>query len=74
MIKLNLKFQEKPNVVGVVLLFILTLVVNLAIGFGVCAGCTYLACMFFGLNWSVEFAAGVFFVMVMLWWFLSDTN
>ena len=72
MISLNLKYQEKPNSWKIVGLFILMLIVNLAIGFGICAGCTYLACMFFGFNWSIEFAAGCFFIMVMLWWFTTD--
>lgn len=74
MINLNLKFQEKPSSWKIVGLFILMLIVNLAIGFGVCAGCTYLACMFFGFNWSIEFAAGCFFIMVMIWWFTADSR
>ena len=74
MINLNLKFQEKPSSWKIVGLFILMLIVNLALGFGVCAGCTYLACMFFGFNWSIEFAAGCFFIMVMIWWFTADSR
>ena len=74
MINLNLKFQEKPSSWKIVGLFILMLIVNLAIGFGVCAGCTYLACMFFGFNWSIEFAAGCFFIMIMIWWFTADSR
>lgn len=72
MINLNLKFQEKPSSWKIVGLFILMLIVNLAIGFGICVGCTYLACMFFGFNWSIEFAAGCFFIMVMIWWFVAS--
>ena len=72
MIKLKLNLQEKPNSWKIVALFILMLIVNLAIGFGLCALCTYIACMCFGFNWSIQFAAGVFFLMVMLWWFVSD--
>lgn len=72
MINLNLKFQEKPSSWKIVGLFILMLIVNLAIGFGICVGCTYLACMFFGFNWSIEFAAGCFFIMVMIWWFVTS--
>ena len=72
MINLNLKFQEKPSSWKIVGLFILMLIVNLAIGFGICVGCTYLACMFFEFNWSIEFAAGCFFIMVMIWWFVAS--
>lgn len=72
MISLNLKCQEKLSSWKIVGLFILMLIVNLAIGFGICAGCTYLACMFFGFNWSIEFAAGCFFIMVMIWWFVAS--
>ena len=72
MISLNLKCQEKLSSWKIVGLFILMLIVNLAIGFGICAGCTYLACMFFGFNWSIEFAAGCFFIMVMIWWFVTS--
>lgn len=72
MISLNLRCQEKLSSWKIVGLFILMLIVNLAIGFGICAGCTYLACMFFGFNWSIEFAAGCFFIMVMIWWFVAS--
>ena len=71
-ISLNLKCQEKLSTWKIVGLFILMLIVNLAIGFGICAGCTYLACMFFGFNWSIDFAAGCFFIMVMIWWFVTN--
>lgn len=74
MISLNLNYQEKLSSWKIVGLFLLMLIVNLAIGFGVCAGCTYLACMFFGFNWSIEFAAGCFFIMVMVWWFTTDSR
>ena len=72
MISFNIK-KEADNALGavaVVLLCILAIVVNFAIGFGICTLCTYLACMFFGFNWSIEFAAGCFFIMVMIWWFV----
>lgn len=72
MISLDFKFKDDPNIVAVVLIFIGVLLLNLAIGFGICAGCTYLACMFFGFNWSIEFAAGCFFIMVMIWWFVTS--
>ena len=65
-------FKEEPNIVAVVLIFIGVLLLNLAIGFGICVGCTYLACIFFGFNWSIEFAAGCFFIMVMIWWFVTS--
>ncbi len=70
--KINKEAEDALDAVIVVLLCILVIVVNLAIGFGVCAGCTYLACMFFGFNWSIEFAAGCFFIMVMIWWFTTS--
>lgn len=50
------------------------LIVQWAIGFGLCVLCTNLACMFFGFNWSIEFAAGCFFLMIMLWWFTWHGN
>lgn len=70
--KINKEADNALDVVVVVLLFILAIAVDFAIGFGICAGCTYLACMFFGFNWSIEFAAGCFFIMVMIWWFTTS--
>ena len=67
--KLRFNYREDVNIVGVVLAVLLLLVLYLAIGFGICVACTYLACMFFGFNWSMEFAAGVYFIMIMLGWF-----
>lgn len=75
MINVSLKLKEEPGALGLVLYVLVivgVLILNLAIGFGICAGCTYLACMFFGFNWSIEFAAGCFFIMVMLWWFVTS--
>lgn len=74
MISFKIK-KEADNALGavvLVLLCILAIAVNFAIGFGICAGCTYLACMFFGFNWSIDFAAGCFFIMVMIWWFVTS--
>ena len=50
MISFNIK-KEADNALGavaLVLLCILAIAVNFAIGFGICALCTYFACMFFG--------------------------
>lgn len=74
MISFNIK-KEADNALGavtLVLLCILAIAVNFAIGFGICALCTYFACMFFGFNWSIEFAAGCFFIMVMILWFVTS--
>lgn len=72
MIKVSLKLKEEPGALGLVL-YVLgivgVLILNLAIGFGICALCTYVACMCFGFNWDIVFAFGVFCLMVMLWWF-----
>lgn len=69
MIKLKLQLSEKMEK-HIYLYLILLLIAFLIIGFGLCALCTYVACMCFGFNWSIQFAAGVFFLMVMLWWFV----
>ena len=69
---INKEADDALDAVIVVLLCILAIVVNFAIGFGVCTLCTYLSCMFFGFNWSIEFAAGCFFIMVMIWWFVTS--
>ena len=73
---INFKIKKEADnaltAVIVVLLCILAIAVNFAIGFGICTLCTYFACMFFGFNWSVDFAAGCFFIMVMIWWFVTN--
>ena len=56
MISLDFKFKDEPNIVAVVLIFIGVLLLNLAIGF----------------DWSIDFAAGCFFIMVMIWWFVTS--
>ena len=55
----------------IVLVAIAVILLNLAIGFGITCLCTWLACMCFGFNWTVQFAAGIFFIMIILWWFVS---
>ena len=55
----------------IVLVVIAVVLLNLAIGFGITCLCTWLACMCFGFNWTVQFAAGIFFIMIILWWFVS---
>lgn len=74
MINIKLKLQEQPKAWVAALIVIVVLVINLVLGFGICVGCTYLACVFFGFNWSIEFAAGCFFLMIMLWWFTTDSR
>lgn len=73
MISFNTKHDD-INPAILVLIIIGVLLLNLAIGFGICTLCTYLACMFFGFNWSIEFAAGCFFIMVMIWWFMTSSR
>lgn len=55
----------------IVLVVIAVILLNFAIGFGITCLCTWLACMCFGFNWTVQFAAGIFFMMIILWWFVS---
>lgn len=74
MISFDFKFDRPPGVLALVLLFVGIALLNLAIGFGITCLCTWLACMCFGFNWTIQFAAGIFFMMVILWWFVSAGN